>query len=114
MIADIYSKVNLSAVTSSTVGSSAVVSRLKSKSVFITALTNGSGTGTGSQLFVTVDASPDDSTWYTIDSKRYESGTATQDDVFSYDSHFPFIRTTTIGSNIGALSVSTTITGRGV
>ena len=114
MAVDILSQVNLGSVTSTSNGSTFNMSRITRKSVFITALTNGSGTGTGSQLFVNVDASPEGTTWFNLDNKRYESGTATQDDVFSYESHFPFMRTVAIGSNIGTFNVSTTIVGRGV
>jgi len=100
-----------------TSGASLNTSELTRKSVFITALTDGSGTGTGSQLFVEIHVSPDGNFLgeeNIIDSKRYESGTATQLDVFSYNSHFPFMRTQMIGSNVANMDVSTTITGRGI
>jgi len=113
MTADIFNKASISATNSTAVGSAFNIERITNKSVFISALTAGSGTGTGSQLFVTIDVSPDNTNWFTIDNKRYESGTATQTDVFSYNSHFPFIRTQAIGSNVGAMSVTTTVTGRG-
>lgn len=113
--ADIFNQVSItSGTSSSSVGSAFDISRLTRKSIFISVLTNGSGTGAGSQLFVNVDASPDNITWYTLDNVRYESGTSTQSDVFSYAEHIPYIRTEVIGSNIGAFESNTTITGRGV
>ncbi|MHA1876726.1 MAG: hypothetical protein ACTSUC_09820 [Promethearchaeota archaeon] len=112
--ADIFNQMSLSGVSSTTTGSSYDVSRLTRKSVFVSAITDGSGTATGSQIFVLVEASPDNSSWYTLDTKRYESGTATQNDIFSYNSHFPYMRTQVIGSNVNTFSVDTTITGRGV
>jgi len=114
MAADIFNKTNLDAVAASTTGSTFDVSRLTRKTIFVNVLTNGSGTVTGSQLFVDIDGSTDDSTWQTIDNKRYESGTAAQDDIFSYNSHFPYMRTRAIGSNVDTFTVSTVVTGRGV
>jgi len=114
VLADIFNQTDLGSVTVTSAGSGLDVSRITRKTVFVTALSNGSGTGTGSQLFVNVDTSFNNSDWFTVDSKRYESGTATQSDIFSYAEHFPFIRTVAIGSNTGAFNVSTVVTGRGV
>lgn len=111
---DIFSKISLNAAAATATGSVFNTSRLARKTVFVNVTTNGSGTGAGSQLFVTIDGSADNSVWQTIDNKRYESGTAAQDDIFSYNSHFPYMRTTTTGANVGAFTTSTVITGRGV
>lgn len=111
---DIFNKVNLGSVTETTNGEAFDTSRLSRSTVLISALTNGSGTGTGSQLFVTVDVSHNGSDWWTVDNRRYESGTARQKDTFGYEAHHPFMRTVAIGSNIDTMNVSTIITGRGV
>lgn len=112
---DIFNQVSIQSGTSTTsTGSAFDTSRLARKAVFIHTLTNGSGTGAGSQLFVNIEASPDNSTWFIVDNIRYESGTSAQTDVYPYPEHFPYMRTSVIGSNIGAFDITTTITGRGV
>ncbi len=106
-----------SGTATATSGASVNTSNLTRKTVHITALTNGSGTGAGSQLFVNIEASHNggfDGEEDRIDRIRYESGTATQTDIFSYDEHLPFIRTSIDLTNVGAVDVSTVITGRGV
>jgi len=118
MYPDIFNAVSIiSGTSASSVGSFYDISRLTRKSVFISVLTDGSGTSTGSQLFVNVEATPTSGTnaeWYIVDNVRYESGTAVQQDVFSYVSHLPLIRTKVIGSNVGVFECTTTITGRGI
>jgi len=114
VIADIFSGMSLSNAKTTTNGSSYDTSRLTRKTVFVSALTNGSGTGAGSQLYVNIEASPNNSYWWVVDSKRYESGTSVQTDIFSYDAHFPYMRVSAIGSNVGTFNVSAIITGRGV
>ncbi len=113
--ADIFNQVSIISGTSvDSNGSSFDVSRLTRKSIFINAITDGSGTGAGSQLFVDIEASADNSIWQILDRKRYESGTAAQEDIFSYNSHFPFMRTSVTGTKVDDFDVTTTITGRGV
>lgn len=117
MIADIFNQTNIESGTSAITGSVYDVSRLTRKTVHITALTDGSGTGAGSQLFVNIELSHNggfNGEEDRIDRIRYESGTATQTDTFSYDAHFPFIRTSIDLDNVGDVDVSTVITGRGV
>ena len=99
-----------------TSGASLDTSNLGKTTVSVSVLTNGSGTGTGSQCFIQIQHSHNggfDGEEDTLDIKRYESGTAAQTDTFSYNSHLSFIRTKMIGSNVGAMDVSTEIHGRG-
>lgn len=106
--ADIFNKVNLGSVTTNTNGSSFDISRLTRKSVFVEVQA-------GSNATVNVEASHNGvfgGEEQTLDSKTYASGTDQQNDTFSYNSHFPFIRTTL--TNASGTTVNTTITGRGV
>ena len=115
MIADIFNQVSIGSGTSVTaIGSAFDTSRLSRTTVFISALSAGSGTSTGSQLYVNVEASYNGSDWFVVDNKRFESGPSTQTDVFSYSIYFPWMRTQVIGSNVGAFDTQTVITGRGV
>lgn len=92
---------NLDAVTSATNGSKLGVRDFKDKTVFVEVTSN-----TGA-VTVTIEASPDGTTWYELASKTY---TATNDkDVFSYTDHFPFMRVTT--STHANATVSAEITG---
>ena len=96
---------NLSAVTSATDGES-VETRVANKlSVFVEVTSN-----TGA-VTVNIEASPTgDFTGeeVTLDSKTYTATNGT--DVFSYNSAFPFMRTTTTTQSTS--TVSTIITGR--
>ena len=115
VIADIFNKANLESVSVASTGSSVNISRLSRKSIFVNTVSAQSGTAT-TDVTVNIEASPDESTWFNLDSKAYASGTAAGTDVFSYNSHFPYMRTTTtnVTPNSGASTVSTTIVGRGI
>lgn len=78
---------NLDAVTSATNGPSLGVRDFKQVSVFVNVSVN-----TGA-VTVNIEASHDGSTWFNLSSKTYTATTGT--DIFSYASHFPFVRTTT-------------------
>ena len=93
---------NLSSVTSATNGSGVDTKNFKDKSVFINVSVN-----TGA-VTVNIEASPDNSTWYNLDSKTYTATTGT--DIFSYSSYFPYMRTTTTTQSNS--TVSSVITGR--
>ena len=75
----------------------------------VTSATNGSSLGIRdfNNTTVNVEASHDGSTWFNLDSKTYTAATGT--DIFSYGSHFPFIRTTTTTQSNS--TVTTNITG---
>ena len=104
--ADILNIVNLgSATVANTSGAGVDVSRITRKSVFVQVQA-------GSNVTVNIDASPNNTEWWTIDTKAYSSGAAIQRDIFSYLSHIPYIRTAV--TNISGTTVSTIITGRGV
>ena len=78
---------NLSAVTSATNGPSLGMRDFTHLTVFVNVSVNTNA------VTVNIEASHDGSTWFNLDSKTYTAATAT--DIFSYNSHFPFIRTTT-------------------
>jgi len=63
---------------------------------------------TTSASTVTLQASHDGSTWFTLDSKTYAAA-ATTNDVFSYNSHLPFMRSAI--STLSAAKVIVDITG---
>ena len=106
MVADILNNINIGSVSITTTGSEVDISRLTRKSVFIQI-----STASGASL--SIDASTNNTDWIALDTKSYASGTALQSDIFSYNSHFPWMRTVfTLGSNLA--TASTTITGRGV
>jgi hypothetical protein len=105
MVADILNIVSLNSGTTVVNGSSVDTSRLTRKSVFVTLLA-------GSNTTVSVDASPDNSSWYSVDSKTYATSATRQSDVFSYTSHFPYMRAAI--TNISGTNLSAIITGRGV
>jgi len=92
---------NLSAVTTATNGSAICTRDFSRKTVFIVV------SGNTGAVTVSIEASDDGSTWYDISAKTY---TATNgNDVFSYASHFPFMRTTT--STQSNSTVTTVISG---
>lgn len=93
---------NLSAVTSATEGSGFDTKKFANKSVFVNVSVNSGA------VTVNVEASHDGTTWFNLDSKTYTATTGT--DIFSYNSYFPFMRTTTTTQSNS--TVSTTITGR--
>ena len=106
MVADILSEVNIGSVGVTTTGSEQDMTRITRKSVYVQI-----STASGAEL--NIDSSINGTDWSTIDSKTYASGTDLQSDIFSYNSHLPFMRTVfTLGSNLA--TASTTITGRGV
>ena len=105
VVADIFNQINLGSVTTNANGSGLDTSRLTRKSVFVQLLA-------GSNATVNIEASHNNIDWSSLDSKTYSSGTAVQKDIFSYVSHFPYMRTTT--TNLSGTTVSTVITGRGV
>ena len=108
MAADILNIVNLGSVSTNTNGSSVDISRIARTSVFVN-VTAGSFATINIESSPTGDFSGEEQS---LDSKTYSSGTSLQADVFSYNSNFPFMRTTLTASS--GTTVSTTITGRGV
>ena len=106
MATDIFNKVNLDAVTTNTNGSAFNVSRITRKTVYV-------NTSTTSGATVSIESSPDKSTWFNIDTKSYRSGASAQTDSYVYEANFPFMRTTLTGEG-GTSTVTTHITGRGV
>jgi len=91
---------NLAAVTEATNGASVETKWYKYKTVFVNITVN-----TGA-VTVSIQASHDGTTWFTLDSKVH---TAVETDVYSYNSHFPFMRTITATQS--SSTVTTTITG---
>jgi len=92
---------NLDGVTSATTGASLGTRDFTDKSVFINVSVN-----TGA-VTVTIQASPDGTTWYDLVAKTYTAATGT--DIYSYSSHFPYMRTKT--STQSNSTVTTMITG---
>jgi len=97
-----YSGVDLSSVTEATDGSGVHTEDFKSNTVFIEV------TGNSGAVTVNIEASPDNSTWYSLDSKTYTA--ANGKDVYSYNDHFPYMRTTTTTQSDS--TVETTIVGK--
>ena len=93
---------NLSAVTTATNGDSFNVKKFATKTVFVNVSVN-----TGA-VTVNIEASHDGTIWFNLDSKTYTA--VTPNDIFSYNSHFPFMRTTTTTQSDS--TVTTNITGR--
>lgn len=93
---------NLSAVTTATDGDGVDTSWYERKSVFVNVSVN-----TGA-VTVNLEGSHDNSTWFNIRSTTYTATTGR--DIFSYYSHFPYMRTTTTTQSNS--TVTTTITGR--
>tara|TARA_R100001530_G_C4289159_1_gene147573 strand:+ start:514 stop:852 length:339 start_codon:yes stop_codon:yes gene_type:complete len=94
---------DLSAVTSATDGSGLKVAEYSQVTVFVNVSVNSGA------VTVSVEASPDNATWFSIDSKTYTA--VTGKDTFSYGyEHFPYIRTTTTTQS--ASTVTTSITAR--
>ena len=94
---------NLNAVTSATNGASVDVSDYKNKTVYVNVSVN-----TGA-VTVTIEVSPDGTTWWTHDSKTYTSATGL--DIWEIMSHHPYMRVTT--SAHSNATVTAYITGRG-
>ena len=94
---------NLNAVTSDTDGASVDVSDYKNKTVYVNVSVN-----TGA-VTVTIEVSPDGTTWWTYDSKTYTSATGL--DSWEIMSHHPYMRVTT--STHSNATVTAYITGRG-
>lgn len=92
---------NLDAVTSATNGASLGTRDFNSITVFVNVSVNSGA------VTVNVEASNDGSVWFSLDAKTYTA--VTGKDVFSYGSHFPFIRTTTTTQSTS--TVTTEITG---
>jgi len=91
---------NLSAVTSATNGSSVGTRDFTSQSVFV------SVSGNTGAVTVTIQASHDGSTWFTLSTKTY---TATNgNDVWHYSRHLPFMRTTTSTQSNSTVTVTIT------
>ena len=96
------STTNLSAVTTATNGAAVHTRDFNRMTVFI-AVSGNTGAVT-----VNIEASPDGTNFYSISSKTY---TATNtSDVNSFDSHFPYMRTTTTTQSNS--TVSTIIAGK--
>lgn len=113
MVSDILNIVNLGSVAVNTTGSGVDISRIARTTIFSSILTDLSGAAT-TDLTFNVDVSSNNSEWGTLDTKTYASGTAIQQDVWSYNSNFPWIRTATTNSSGTNTVVSTVVTGRGV
>ena len=92
---------NLDEVTSATNGPSLGMRDIIHKSVFINVSINSGA------VTVNIEASHNGSTWFNLRSKTYTAITAK--DIFSYGSHFPFMRTTT--TTHSNATVTTEITG---
>ena len=98
----LYNSTNLSSVTSATNGSAEDVGLMQDKTVFVNVSVNSGA------VTVNIEASHDGTTWFNLDSKTYTAVTGT--DIFSYNSFFKFVRTTTTTQSNS--TVTTTITGR--
>ncbi len=112
MVADIINNINMGSIAADDTGSGLDVGRITRKSVFVRILSDASGAGNADPT-VNIDASYNDSEWFTLDTKAYSSGTTVQTDVFSYNSHFPWMKTALTNVS-GTVNLSTIITGRGV
>ena len=94
--------INLDNVTSATNGNSINTEIYHLKSIYIEV------SGNTGAVTVDIEASPDNATWYTLNSTTYTS--TNSKDIRGYVDHFPYIRTkTTAHSNA---TVKTTFTGR--
>ncbi len=96
-----HNKVNLDGVTSDVNGEAVNVTEYRDKTVFIQVTAN---TDT---VTVNVETSPDNTTWYNLDTITY-TGNAT--DLIAYNSYFPTMRTTTTSQTDA--TVTTKIVGR--
>ena len=94
--------VNLNAVTSATNGDAFDTKKFDKKTVFVNVSVNTNA------VTVNIEASHNRTTWFNLDSKTYTAATAT--DIFSYNSYFPFMRTTTTSQTDA--TVTTNISGR--
>lgn len=92
---------NLDGVTTATNGSALGMRDFNRISVFVNV-----SVCTGA-VTVNIEASHDGSTWFAVADKTYSATTGT--DIFSYSSHFPFMRTTTTSHSNS--TVTTEITG---
>jgi len=92
---------NLESVTTATNGSKLETRDYHNKTVFVTV------TGNTGAVTVNIEASHDGTNFFNLASKTYTATNGT--DVFSYASHFPFMRTTTTTQSNS--TVSTVITG---
>lgn len=97
-------QVNLSGVTTATNGAAVFTGDHIDKTIFVNVSVN-----TGA-VTVSVQASHNGTTWFSLDSKTYTAVTGT--DVFSYNSYYPYMRTLT--STQSNSTVTTNITARGV
>lgn len=93
---------DLEAVTTATTGGGIHVEDFDDKTVFVNVSVN-----TGA-VTVTIQSSPDNSTWYDVWEKTYTSAVAK--DVASFTDQFPWMRTKT--STQSSSTVSTVITAR--
>lgn len=91
---------NLSAVTSATNGSALGTRDFKQISFFVNVSVN-----TGA-VTVNLEASHDGSTWFNLRSETYTATTGK--DVYSYSSHFPFVRATTSTQSNSTVTVDIT------
>jgi len=95
-------EVNLDDVTSATTGTSVATQKYSRKTIGVNVSVN-----TGA-VTVTIQWSPDNSTWFDLDTKTYTA--ATGNDTFEYDSNYAWMRTKT--STQSTSTVKTWITGR--
>lgn len=93
---------NLSAVTAATDGDAVDTKWYHRKSVFITV------SGNTGAVTVNIEASHDGTNFFNLASKTYTATNGT--DIYSYESYFPYMRTTTTTQSNS--TVSTVITGR--
>ena len=96
--------VTLDSVATNATGSAVPTSNYDKSSVFVN-VTAPSGTAT-----ITIQASPDNSSWYTLDNKVYTAETTS--DVYSYEGFFPFMRTNS--STMDTATAVITIASRGL
>jgi len=93
---------NLGAVTEDTDGDKVDTRWYSRKSVFITV------TGNTGAVTVNIEASHNGTDFFNLASKTYTATNGT--DIYSYESYFPYMRTTTTTQSVS--TVSTVITGR--
>jgi hypothetical protein len=94
--------VNLASVTAATDGTGVDTSRYGEKTVYVQV------SGNTGAVKVDIQHSPDNTTWFDLDSKTYTA--VNREDDWSYASHFPWMRTRT--SSHANATVKTTITGK--
>ena len=90
--------ITLNAVTAATDGSTISTANYEEITFF-----NEVSVNTGA-VTITIEASPDGSTWYELDAKTYTA--VTGKDVYSYNASFPFVRATTTTQSTSTVTVT--------